>query len=175
MGMTRTAKEKSVADLTEKLGRARAALVANFSGLNVAAVTEIRRKFREANVEYRVVKNTLMRRALSGTTREGVADAFTGPTAIAFKYDEEYALLGKAAQEMEKKYEAFKVKAAFIEDDVLEGTTAVSTMAALPTMDEARAQLLGVINAPAAKLLAQINAPASHLIGVIKAKSEKES
>lgn len=174
MGMNRQVKGEAVADLTERLGRAKAVLVANYSGLNVASVMEIRRAFRAAGVDYRVVKNTLMKRALAGTKREKIGEVFTGTTAVAFKYDDEVATLGKAAKELAKKFEKLKFKGGFVEDDVLTGASAVDTMAALPTLDEARAMLLGVINTPAAKLLAQINAPASHVVGVIKAKQEKD-
>lgn len=174
MGMTRQAKEEMVAQLSERLSRAKAALVANFTGLDVASINEIRVKFREANVEYKVVKNTLMQRALSTTTIAKLGDVFTGPTAIAIKYDYEFGKLGKVAQELQKKFEKFQVKAGFIESDILKGDV-VETMAAIPTLDEARAQLLGVINAPAAKLLAQINAPAQNVIGVVQAwKEERE-
>lgn len=173
MPMSREAKESMVGDLTAQLSRAKAAMVASFTGLNVEAVNEVRRRFREAGVEYKVVKNTLMKRALAGTPIEKLGDLFTGPTAVAFKFDEEYGKLGKAAKDLVKKYDKFQVKGAFIERDVLKGDV-VETMAALPTLDEARAQLLGVINAPAAKLLATINAPASNLIGVIQAKKDKD-
>lgn len=174
MGMNKEAKGEAINDLVERLGRAKSALVANFSGLNVATVMEIRREFRKVGVEYRVVKNTLMKRALAGTKRAKIGEVFSGTTAVAFKYDDEAAALGKAAQALAKKFEKFKVKAGFVEDDVLVGPAAVDTMAALPTLDEARAMLLGVINAPAAKLLAQINAPGSNLIGVVQAKKEKD-
>jgi large subunit ribosomal protein L10 len=147
--------------------------VASFTGLDVASVTEIRSKFREAGVEYKVVKNTLMKRALSSTAIAHLGDAFTGPTAIAFKYDLEVGKLGKIAEELTKKYDKFQVKAGYIEQDILTGDV-VGTMAALPTLDEARAQLLGVINAPAAKLLAQVNAPGSQLAGVIQAWKDKQ-
>lgn len=173
MPMTREAKEQMVTMLTDKMGRAKGGLIANFTGLNVEAVNEIRARFREAEVEYRVVKNTLMKRVLASSPIEGLSEAFTGPTAIALKFDEEFGKLGKAAKDLAKKYEKFEVKAGFIEEDILQGDV-VETMAALPTLDEARAQLLGVINAPAAKLLAQINAPASNLIGVIQAKKDKD-
>jgi large subunit ribosomal protein L10 len=174
MPMNREAKEAMVADLADKLSRAKGALVAGFSGLDVASVNEIRTKFREANAEYKVVKNTLMKRALQGTAIEKLSEAFRGPTAVAFKFDEEVGRLGKAAQELIKKFDKLEVKAGFIETDViLEG--AVDTLASLPTMDEARAQLLGVINAPASQLLAQLNAPGSHVVGVIKAKHDKDS
>lgn len=173
MPMNRQSKETMVADLADKLERAKGALVASFTGLNVAQVTEIRRAFREAGVEYKVVKNTLMKRALSGRSIEKLGEAFEGPTAVAFKFDEEVGKLGKAAKDLVKKFEKFEVKAGYIEEDVLEGDV-VETMASLPTMDEARAQLLGVLNAPASKLLAQINAPGSNLVGVIQAKKNKD-
>lgn len=175
MSNNRAIKEKAVGELTDILGKAKAAIVANYSGLNVASVMEIRRAFRAAGVEYKVVKNTLMKRALKGTKREPIGKAFTGTTAVAFQYGDEVAKLGKAAKEIAKKFEKFKVKAGFVESDVLMGEQAMEVMASLPTLDEARAQLLGVINAPAAKLLAQVNAPASNLIGVIKAKEEKDA
>ena len=174
MPMNRESKESMVADLGDKLDRAKGALVASYIGLDVAAVTEIRKAFREAGIEYKVVKNTLMKRALSGRDIEKLGDSFTGPTAVAFKFDDEVGKLGKIAEELVKKYDKFEVKAGFIETDVLEGESTVKTMASLPTMDEARAQLLGVVNAPASKLLAMINAPASNLVGVIKAKQNKD-
>ncbi|MCK6544609.1 50S ribosomal protein L10 [Myxococcota bacterium] len=174
MSTNREAKAEVVKDLAERLGRAKSALVANFSGLNVAAVSEIRRELRKAGVDYLVVKNTLFKRALQGTKREKVAEIFTNTTAVAFKYDDEAAALGKAAQALTKKYDKFQIKGGFVEDDVMIGANAVDTMAALPTLAEARSQLLGLLNAPAAKLLAQINAPGSNLVGVIQAKKEKD-
>ncbi len=171
--MTRQAKEDMVSALADKVSKTKGGLVASFVGLDVASVNEIRRKFREVGVEYKVVKNTLMKRALTGTPLEGLSKYFEGPTAVAFKYDEEVGQLGKTAKDLDKEFEKFEVKAAYIEADVF-GPEGLETLATLPTLDEARAQLLGIINAPAAKLLAQINAPASHLIGVIQAKKEKD-
>ncbi len=170
---SRPAKEQMVSELQEKLGRAKAAVVASYIGLDVASVNEIRRKFREAGVEYRVVKNTLMRRVLKGTSLESLADVFTGPTAVAFKYDFEFGKLGKTAKELAGKYEKLVVKGAFVDGDVLRGDI-LDQMASMPTLEEARAQLLGVINAPASKLLATVNAPGTQLAGVIQAKVDKE-
>ena len=75
MPMTRQAKEAMVADLTDKFSRAKSGLIANFTGLDVASVTEIRAAFREADVEYKVVKNTLVKRALAGTAIEKLGEA----------------------------------------------------------------------------------------------------
>ena len=173
MSMSREAKQEAVQALSEKLDRAKGGLIANYIGLNVASVDEIRSTLRKDGVEYRVVKNTLMKRALSGRPIEKLSDAFAGPTAVALTYSEEVGRLGKTFKDLLKKFDKLEVKAAFIENDVLQGDV-VETMAALPTLDEARAQLLGVVNAPAAKLLAQINAPASNLVGVLQAKKEKD-
>lgn len=174
MPLTKTAKEALLKDLEDRMGRAKAALVADYAKLNVASVTEIRRQFRAAGVEYKVVKNTLVKRVLKGTPREKLGKVFTRTTAVAFKYDEEYGKLGKVAKELSTKFPALKFKAGFVGNEVLSDASALDTMAALPTLDEARAQLLGVINAPAAMLLATINAPGSNLAGVLLAKSEKD-
>ena len=173
MPMTRPAKEAMVADLADKFSRAKSALVADYAGLNVEAVNEIRAAFREVDVEYKVVKNTLVKRALTGTAIEKLGAAFTGPTAVAFKFDDEAGRLGKAIQELQKKFPKLKVKAGYIEDELLEGNI-VDTMASLPTLDEARAKLLGLFNTPAAKLLVQLNAPAQNLVGVIEAKRKED-
>ncbi len=174
MPLTRQAKEKMLTEITGKLGSAKAALVADYSGLDVASVSEIRRAFRSAGVEYRVVKNTLAKIALKGTPREGVSKAFTRTTAVMFKYDYEFGKLGKVAKELAGKFEKFKVRGGFVENDVLAPDSALEVMASLPTLEEARSQLLGVINAPASKLLATINAPGQQIAGVLLAKSEKD-
>src|SRR5687768_17294681 len=120
MGMTRQAKEAAVASLSEKLSRARAGLIADFQGLDVESVTKIRAKFREAGVEYRVVKNTLMRRALETTPLKKLGDVFIGPKAMLFKYDEEFGALGRVAKDLSKVYQKFVVRAGFVEQDILE-------------------------------------------------------
>lgn len=174
MPMTRQAKEKALGEITDRLKRAKAVLVADYSGLDVASVSEIRRGFRAAGVEYKVVKNKLARIALKGTPREKIGKVFTRTTAVMFKYDYEFGKLGKAAKEITAKFEKLKVRGGFVENDVLDTPNAVEVMAALPTLEEARAQLLGVINAPASKLLAQINAPGQNLVGVLQAKADKD-
>jgi large subunit ribosomal protein L10 len=175
MTTIREGKEAAVNEINDRLKRAKAALVADFSGLTVANVMEIRRAFRTVGVDYKVVKNTLFKRAISGSAREKIGEVFTGTTAVAWQYEGEVSKLGKAAKDIAKKFDKFKVKAGFVENDVLIGEKSMETMAALPTLDEARAQLLGMFNTPAAKLLAQLNAPAQQICGVIKAKEEKDA
>jgi large subunit ribosomal protein L10 len=174
MPLTRQAKEKLLGEITGKLTAAKAVLIADYSGLDVASVSEIRRAFRNAGVEYRVVKNKLAKIALKGTPREGVSKAFTRTTAVMFKYDYEFGKLGKVAKELTAKFDKLKVRGGFVENDVLAPESALDVMASLPTLEEARAQLLGVINAPASKLLATINAPGQQIAGVIQAKADKD-
>src|SRR5262245_61383618 len=114
MPLTKQDKEKMVQDLSDRIGRAKAALVADYAKLNVASVTEIRRQFRSAGVDYKVVKNTLVKRVLKGTAREALGKVFTRTTAVAFKYDEEYGKLGRIAKELTTKYPALKFKAGFV-------------------------------------------------------------
>ncbi len=185
MSMTRQAKEEAVSALVDKLERSKGAIVAAYQGLDVASVNTIRAKFREIGAEYRVVKNTLMKRALQGTRIEKLGEAFVGPTAVAFKYDDELAVLGKAAEGLAKDFEKFQVKGAYIDQDVLLDEDAATTLSKLPTLPEVQAKLLGLLNQPGSrllslfnqpgeKLLAQINAPGQHAIGIVKAWEQKQ-
>ena len=185
MGMTREAKEEAVSALVEKLERSKGAIVANYQGLDVAQVNTIRAKFREVGAEYRVVKNTLMKRALQGTRIEKLGEVFSGPTAVAFKFDDELSVLGKIAQGLTKDFEKFQVKGAYIDQDVIIDDEAAETMSKLPTLPEVQAKLLNLLNQPGSrllslfnqpgeKLLAQINAPGEHAIGIVKAWEEEQ-
>jgi large subunit ribosomal protein L10 len=182
MSLTRQAKEQAVADLVEKLGRAKGGIVADFTGLNVAKVNAIRQKFRDINAEYKVVKNTLMKRALTGTPIEALGDHFRGPTAVAFKYDDELSVLGKTAKEINKEFEAFKVKAVYIDVDV-RGEDGLEMMANLPTLIDVQAEIISLLQRPAQdlkaildepgeKLWATINAPGEELVGLLERHSQ---
>lgn len=185
MGMTRQAKEDAVGALVDKLDRSKGAIVAAYQGLDVAQVNEVRAKFREIGAEYRVVKNTLMKRALEGRRIEKLGEVFTGPTAVAFKYDDELATLGKTATALAKDFEKFQVKGAYIDQDVIIDEEAAETMSKLPTLGEVQAKLLNLLNQPGSrllslfnqpgqKLLRQINAPGQHMIGLVRAWEEKQ-
>lgn len=165
--MERSEKEKVVAGFASKFSSVAGVFIADYRGLTVDDVNKLRKSFRQAGVEYRVVKNTLLRRAVAGTALEAVSKHFKGTTAIAIAPTDAIAA-AKAAVDFAKTNEKFKLRAAFVEGQVLaeEGIKALSSM---PGQAELRAQLLGLINAPAAKLLAQLNAPGQQTAGVIQA------
>jgi len=168
----RTEKENVVAELSARLKGVAGVFLADFRGLTVLEVHELRKLFRKAQVEYQVVKNTLVKRAIAGTPLEALKEHLKGTTALAIaKVDAVGA--AKAALDFAKTNEKFKVKVAFVEGQTLlaDGIKALSS---LPSQSEMRAILLGMINTPAAKLMAQFNAPAQNLVGVLQAKVEKD-
>jgi len=169
--MERAEKEKFITEYKGKLDKAAAVFVADYRGLSVAAVNELRKTLKKANVEYRVVKNTLMKRVVAGTPYESLASHMREMTAIAFASDPVAA--AKAALEFKKTNESFKLKVAVVEGQTIDAT-GIEQLSKLPSQPEMRAQLLGLINTPASKLLAQINAPAGNIVGVVQAFVDKQ-
>ena len=169
--MNRTEKEEVIGELHAKMAKAKAAIVAEPKGLDVATVTELRKKLRDAKVDYRIVKNTLAARAAKGTPVEPVADKFVGPTAIVMSYDDVVAP-AKLLSEFMKDRENFAIRAAIVEGRVIDAK-GVQALAKLPGIQELRAQILGVITAPATKLVRLIGTPGQQLARVLGARREQ--
>jgi len=170
--MDKTEKAQVVDSFKTRLAKVAGVLIADYRGLTVEEVNELRKVFRKVGAEYHVVKNTLLKRAIAGTSLDAIKDKFKGTTAIAISKTDAVGL-AKAAIDFAKGHDKFQLRAAFVEGQVLaaDGIKALST---LPTQAEIRAQLLGLINTPAAKLLAQINAAGQQLAGVLQAKVDKD-
>jgi large subunit ribosomal protein L10 len=164
-------KEEVIKELTEKFQRAQTAIVAEFSKLDVETVTKLRRKFRESKVEYKVIKNTLARRAAKGTSVEVISDDFTGPVALAISYDDVIAP-AKILTEFIKDLETIKIRSGVVQGRKID-VEGVKALAKMPGLTELRGQLLGMLNQPAAQLVRMLNAPGSQLARVIQAHSEK--
>lgn len=169
--MNRTEKEEVIGELHAKMAKARAAIVAEPKGLNVETVTELRKKLRDAKVEYRVVKNTLAARAAKGTPVEVVAEKFVGPTAIVMSYDDVVAP-AKLLAEFMKDRENFAIRAAVVEGKLVDAK-GVMALAKLPGINELRAQILGMLAQPATKLARVIGTPGQQLARVISARKEQ--
>ena len=143
-------KQAIVADVKAAAGNALSAVVADHRGVTVAEMTDLRRRARESGVYLRVVRNTLLKRAVSGTEYECLADVAVGPTMLAFSNDDPGSaarLLKEAARDIEE----LDLKALSIGGQLLSADD-IDRIASLPTRDEAIAMLMSVMQAPVAKL-----------------------
>jgi large subunit ribosomal protein L10 len=148
-------------------------VLSDITGLDVAKVTELRRRCRAQGVEFRVVKNTLAKRGVKNTPAAGLDRYFDGPTAIAISRETENAaarVLSKFAEE----HEMPKLKAGFVDGNVIDAR-GVAALAKLPPRAELVAQLMGGIQGPARGLLAVLQGPVRNLASVLKQVSEKQS
>jgi len=169
--LTIAQKKAAVAELRDKFARAKGIFVADYSGLDVEAVNQLRRNLRtegEGEYEYRVHKNTLMRRAAMGSEVESIVEYFSGPTALAISYGDP-AGLAKALVKYAKENQAFELRGGLFEGRPI-GTGEVETLATLPSLDQIRAKLVGLIQAPAQKIAMVLCAPAGQLARLVEAR-----
>ncbi len=169
--MNRTEKEEVIGELHAKMAKAKTAILAEPRGLTVAVVTELRRKLRDAKVDYRIVKNTLAARAAKGTPVEPLADKFVGPTALVMSYDDVIAP-AKMLVDFMKDRENFGIRTAIVEGRVID-LKGVQALAKMPGLNELRAQILGMIAQPAAKLARVIATPGQQLARALGARREQ--
>jgi large subunit ribosomal protein L10 len=172
--MNRSEKEAIVAEVAERATRASAMYFADFTGLTVEQATELRREFRKAGVEYRVVKNTLAKKALERVTGyDAVCDKLVGPTGIAFSYDDVVAP-AKIIKKFSDKSGKLKLKVAVLEKQVFDGSR-LDELSKLPTRAELMAGVLGSIQAPISGIVGAIGAVIRDLVNVIDAIEKKKA
>ena len=158
--MDRAQKQQLTASLQQDLADTVCVVVTHQTGLTVAEVTQLRRQMRSAGARYRVTKNRLVRRALEGTPFEALAPLFTGPTAIAFSRDPVAA--AKAAVEYANRNNKLTIVGGGLPGQVLD-EAAVKALATLPSLDELRSKIIGLLNAPATKLAVLLQTPGRQL------------
>jgi len=171
--MARPEKVAQVDAVTETINAARSIVLSDLTGLNVAKVTELRRRCREAGVEIKVVKNTLAKRGVENTQAKGLAPYFEGPTAIAISRETEN-MAAKVLAKFASEHELPKLKAGFVDGNVIDAK-GVLALSKLPSKGELVSQLLGGIQGPARNLLSVMQGPARNLASVLKQVSEKQS
>ena len=168
--MDRSQKQQIAAALHQDLADTVCVVVTHQTGLSVEEVNQLRRQMRNAGARYRVTKNRLARRAIEGTPFANLAPLFTGPTAIAFSRDPVAA--AKAAVEYANRNTKLTVIGGGLSGQTLDAA-AVKALATLPSLDELRSKILGLLNAPATKLAVLLQTPAGQLARVVAAHSEQ--
>jgi large subunit ribosomal protein L10 len=166
----RSQKEKLVASLHETLSGVSSIVVTHQTGLTVAEVTDLRRRMREAGAGFKVTKNRLARLALQGTPFELLSSMFTGPTAIAFSRDPVAA--AKVAVEFANRNDKLVIVGGALGTQALDAA-GVKALATLPSLDELRGKLVGLLQTPASRIAAVLQAPGSQLARVFSAYAGK--
>ena len=163
--MGREEKATSIAELREKLGDARGAVLTDFRGLSVAEITELRTLLRKSAVEYKVIKNTLAKLAVKDTGLAGLASYLEGPTAIAISRKDP-VVASKAVTAWAKSRQTFTVKGGIVEGRVV-GPAEVADLAALPSREVLLARMAGAFQAPLQALVQVLSASMRGLANVL--------
>lgn len=169
--MDRAQKKEMVDQLGQIFSTSGSVVVARYTGLTVAEMTDLRRRFGAAGGKFKVIKNRLAKIALETSGNESARDLFVEPTGIAYASDP--VLPAKIASEFAKQNQKFIIIGGFLGKTILD-ESGVKALATIPSLDELRAQLLGVLSAPASKLARTLNAPAVGLATVLDAYRRKQ-
>ncbi len=170
--MNREEKARVIESLAEKL-RGRSAVLVNYQGMDVARSTDLRRRSREAGVEFVVAKNTLTRRAADEAGVDGLSEYLVGPTALAFSDDP--VASAKLMAEFAEGVESFTLKGGLLEGSRVLNEADVVALSKLPGRGELLAQLLGAIQSPMVGLITVLNAPLRNLAVVLNQVAEQKS
>ena len=171
--MDRAEKQVSIETLKGVFADAGAVVVTHYMGLTVAEMTDLRLRLRKEGASLKVVKNTLVQKALDGAIGEAGDALFKGPVAIAYGPDAVSA--AKIVTQYAKENDKFTVIGGVLGQTTVLDTKAVGSLATMPSLDQLRSQLLGLLNAPATRLARVIGEPANQVARVLQARVDKDA
>jgi len=167
--VNRSEKKEFVQKLKDEIDSSSSVIVAHYSGLTVDESEQLRAEMRSNGAKFKVTKNRLTKLALEQTQFKDIADLFTGPTAIAFSDDP--VAPAKVAVSFEKKLEKFKIIGGGYDGEKID-LEKINFLATLPSIDELRGKIIGLISAPAQQIALIVKEPASQMARLVSAKSE---
>lgn len=166
-------KQQFVQQLKERMEKSKVVILTDYKGLDVAKMTELRSKLREANIEYEVVKNTMLRRASEGTEVAPIIDHFKGPSAIALSYDDPVAP-AKVLTDFAKANDKFEIKIGVMNGKIID-LSAIQALSSLPSREVLLAQVLSAMIAVPTSLVQALNDVPRRIVNVLQAiKNQKE-
>jgi large subunit ribosomal protein L10 len=168
----RAEKAQVIDDLNEVFAKTGVVVLTHYKGLTVAEITDLRGRIRAAGASFRVTKNKLAQRAVDGTPFAVMAPLFTGPTAIAFSNDPTAA--PRIVAEFGKKNDKLQIIGGGLSGSLLDAAS-VRALAELPSLDELRAKLIGLLNTPASRLVGLLQAPGGQIARVLAARAEQDA
>lgn len=171
--MERSQKEVLVGTIKDRFDRMSSAVFLDFKGLNVETVSKLRDEFRKSGVEYRVVKNSLVRHAIKQHAWAKNLDAsLTGMTGVAWCYEDPSAA-AKVVKAFRKDHDKLKIKAGLIDGQVLDANGVESQLATMPGKNELRSMFLSTLQAPLQQFLQLLQAPSQNFVYLLKAKEDQ--
>ena len=167
--MKRSEKKEFVQKLKDEIDISSSVIVAHYSGLTVEESEQLRSEMRSNGAKFKVTKNRLTKLALEQTQFKNIVDLFTGPTAIA--YSDDPVAPAKVAVSFEKKYDKFKIIGGAYDGEKID-LNKINFLATLPSMDELRGKIVGLVSAPAQKIASLMKEPAGQIARLVSAQSK---
>ncbi len=167
--MKRSEKKEFVQKLKDEIDISSSVIVAHYSGLTVEESEQLRSEMRNNGAKFKVTKNRLTKLALEQTQFKNIVDLFTGPTAIA--YSDDPVAPAKVAVSFEKKYDKFKIIGGAYDGEKID-LKKINFLATLPSMDELRGKIVGLVSAPAQKIASLMKEPAGQIARLVSAQSK---
>ena len=168
--MNKEKKQTYITEMTSQFEKSEAVIVAHYQGLTVTQLDELRAKMREHGIIFKITKNRITKLALEKTRCKNLADLFKGPTAVALSKDA--ITSAKILTKFSKENGNLKILGGIMGNDILD-VAGVKNVATLPTLDEARAKIVGILRSPAQKIASILLAPASKIAILALEKSKK--
>ena len=168
--MSKEQKKQYINDMSAQFDKSEAVIVTHYQGLTVSQLDELRKRMREHGIIFKITKNRITKLALENTKCKDISNLFTGPTAVAMS--EDAITSAKILTKFSKENESLKILGGIMGKDILD-VAGVQNVATLPTLDEARAKIVGILRSPAQKIASILLAPASKIAILALEKSKK--